>query len=58
MRSGCGHHRDQGPGREGVPLAAVDCHDGRIVAYTAGSGPDAELANRMLVKAAETLPEG
>ena len=36
----------------------VDCHDGRIVAYTAGSGPDAELANRMLVKAAETLPEG
>ena len=31
----------------------VDCHDGGIVAYTAGSGPNAELANRMLVKAAE-----
>ena len=36
----------------------IDCHDGKIVAYTAGSGPNAELANRMLVKAAETLPEG
>ena len=36
----------------------VDCHDGGIVAYTAGSGPNAELANRMLVKAVETLPEG
>ena len=36
----------------------VDCRDGRIVAYTAGSGPDAGLADRMLVKAAETLPEG
>ncbi|KFI86782.1 IS3 family transposase, partial [Bifidobacterium ruminantium] len=34
----------------------VDCHDGRIVAYTAGSGPDAGLADRMLVKAAESLP--
>lgn len=36
----------------------IDCHDGRIVAYTAGFSPNAELANRMLVKAAETLPEG
>ena len=36
----------------------IDCHDGRIVAYTAGFSPDAELANGMLVKAAETLPEG
>ena len=36
----------------------VDCHDGRIVAYAAGSGPNAGLADRMLVKAAETLPEG
>ena len=36
----------------------IDCHDGKIVAYTAGSGPNAELANGMLVKAAETLPEG
>lgn len=35
----------------------VGCHDGRIVAYTAGSGPDAGLADRMLVKAAETLPK-
>ena len=36
----------------------VDCHDGGIVACTAGSGPDAGLADGMLVKAAETLPEG
>lgn len=36
----------------------VDCYDGKIVTYTAGSGPDAGLADRMLVKAAETLPEG
>ena len=36
----------------------VDCHDGKIVAYTAGSGPNAGLADRMLVKAVETLPEG
>ena len=36
----------------------IDCHDGKIVAYTAGFSPNAELANRMLVKAAETLPEG
>lgn len=26
----------------------IDCHDGRIVAYTAGFSPDAELANGML----------
>ena len=26
----------------------IDCHDGRIVAYTAGFSPNAELANRML----------
>ena len=36
----------------------VDCHDGGIVACTAGSGPDAGLADGMPVKAAETLPEG
>ena len=36
----------------------IDCYDGKIVAYTAGSGPDAGLADRMLVKAAETPPEG
>ena len=35
----------------------IDCYDGRIVAYTAGFSPNAELANRMLVKAAETLPK-
>ena len=29
----------------------IDCHDGKIVAYTAGFSPNAELANRMLVKA-------
>lgn len=50
--------RDQGPGREVYLSPPVDCHDGGIVAYTAGSGPNAELANRMLVKAVETLPEG
>ena len=36
----------------------IDCHDGKIVAYTAGFSPNAELANGMLVKAAESLPEG
>ena len=50
--------RDLGPGREVYLSPPVDCHDGGIVAYTAGSGPNAELANRMLVKAVETLPEG
>ena len=34
----------------------VDCFDGKIVAYTAGFSPNAELANRMLEKAASTLP--
>lgn len=34
----------------------VDCFDGKIVAYTAGFNPNAELANRMLEKAASTLP--
>ncbi|MGO5375151.1 IS3 family transposase [Bifidobacterium thermophilum] len=28
----------------------VDCYDGKIVTYTAGSGPNAGLADRMLVK--------
>ena len=36
----------------------IDRYDGKIVAYTAGPGPNAELANRMFVKAVETLPEG
>lgn len=36
----------------------IGCHDGRIIAYTAGSGPNAGLADRMLVKAVESLPEG
>lgn len=35
----------------------IDCHDGKIVAYTAGFHPNAELANRMLAEAAETLPD-
>ena len=34
----------------------VDCFDGKIVAYTAGFSPNAELANRMPEKAASTLP--
>ena len=51
--------RDQSQGWEGPCLSPmIDCHDGRIVAYTAGSGPNAGLADRMLAKAAETLPEG
>lgn len=36
----------------------VDCYDGRIVAYTAGSGPDAGLADRMPVKAADATAGG
>ena len=35
----------------------IDCHDSKIVAYTAGFHPNAELANRMLAEAAETLPD-
>ncbi len=35
----------------------IDCHDGKIVAYTAGFHPNAELADRMLAEAAETLPD-
>lgn len=54
-----GHHPGSGPGMERARLSPpVDCHDGRIVACTAGSGPDAGLADRMLVRAAETPPEG
>ncbi len=34
----------------------VDCFDGKIVAYTAGFSPNAKPANRMLEKAASTLP--
>lgn len=34
----------------------IDCFDGKIVAYTAGFSTNAELANRMLEKAASTLP--
>ena len=34
----------------------IDCFDGKIVAYTAGFSPNAELANRMPEKAASTLP--
>ena len=40
------------------PSPPIDCYDGKIVAYTAGPGLNAELANRMLVKAVETLPGG
>ncbi|MGO5363354.1 MULTISPECIES: hypothetical protein [unclassified Bifidobacterium] len=35
----------------------IDCHDGKIVAYTAGYGPNAQLADTMLEKVAVTLPE-
>ena len=54
-----GHHPGSRPGTGRACLSPpVDCHDGRIVAYTAGSGSDAGLADRMLVRAVETLPEG
>lgn len=53
-----GHHPGSRPGTGRACLSPpVDCHDGGIVAYTAGSGPNAGLADRMLVKAVETLPE-
>lgn len=35
----------------------IDCHDGKVVAHTAGFHPNAEPANRMPEKAAATLPE-
>ena len=54
-----GHHPGSRPGTGRACLSLpVDCHDSGIVAYTAGSGPNAGLADRMLVKAVETLPEG
>ena len=34
----------------------IDCHDGKIVAYTPGFHPNAELANRMLAEAAGRCP--
>ena len=36
----------------------IDCHDGKIVAYTAGYGPNAQPADTMPEKAAAMLPEG
>lgn len=38
--------------------SVIGCHDGKIVAYAAGYGPDARLADTMLEKAAATLSEG
>ena len=35
----------------------IDCHDGKIVAYTDGYGPDTRPADTMLEKAAATLSE-
>ena len=52
-----GHHPGSRPGTGRACLSPpVDCFDGKIVAYTAGFSPNAELANRMLEKAASTLP--
>ena len=53
----CGHHRDQGPGREGAPLPDDRCRDGRIVAHTAGFNPNTKLADRSSPTPPETLPE-
>lgn len=39
-------------------LPVIGCHDGKIVAYAAGCGPDARLADTMLEKSAATLSEG
>lgn len=36
----------------------IDCHDGKIVAYTDGYGTNAQPADTMPEKAAATLPEG
>lgn len=36
----------------------VDCFDGRVVAWSAGTRPDAELANSSLRRACEGLAEG
>ena len=54
-----GHRPGSGPGTGRACLSPpVDCHDGRIAAYTAGPGPDAGLADGMPAKAVESLPEG
>ena len=36
----------------------IDCYDGMVVAHTAGTSPNAELANTMLDRAAATLRPG
>jgi transposase InsO family protein/transposase-like protein len=36
----------------------IDCFDGKVVSYTLGLHPDAELANTMLTQAIATLPAG
>jgi transposase InsO family protein/transposase-like protein len=36
----------------------VDCYDGRILTYTMGSSPDAQLVNTMLEQLRDVLPEG
>ena len=42
-----GHHPGSRPGTGRARLSPViDCHDGRIVAYTAGSGPNAEACRQ------------
>ena len=60
LRTGSGRRTSPGsrPGTRRACLSpTVNRHDGKIVAYTAGFSPNAEF-NGMLVKAAETLPEG
>jgi transposase InsO family protein len=36
----------------------VDCYDGRILTYTMGASPDAQLVNTMLVQFRNALPQG
>ena len=50
--------RDQGPGREGRASRRWSTATAAGSSRTRPVGPNAGLANRMLVKAVETLPEG
>jgi len=46
------------PGFKCYLSPVIDCFDGRVVAWTCGTSPDAELANSMLRRACATLAEG
>jgi len=46
------------PGLRCYLSPVIDCFDGRVVAWTCGTSPSAELANSMLRQACATLGEG